>query len=173
MKITGTLAKNISFSSNIRDKHSIKWIVVHATGNENDTAISNINYFARNNIEEVGAHYFLDQYGAMMSIPEELTAYSVGGLGVGRLKLQCRNTNSISIEICSVNGKPTPKALDYAEELIKELMLKYNIPSARVIRHYDVTGKKCPYWEGWTGINPREWFQFKNRFIEFSKQYIE
>ena len=33
------------------------------------------------------------------------------------------------------------------EEIIKELMEKYSIPPERVIRHFDVTGKKCPaYW---------------------------
>lgn len=173
MKITGTLAKSISYSSNIRDVNSIKWIVVHATGNHSDTAINNVNFYAKHNDEERGAHYFVDQYGVMMSIPDCLTAYSVGGMGVGRLKFKCMNSNSISVEICSVDGKPTPEALNYAEELIKDLMLKYNIPSARVVRHYDVTGKICPYWDEWTGVNPRKWFQFKNRFIEFSKQNIE
>lgn len=173
MKITGTLAKSISYSSNIRDVNSIKWIVVHATGNHSDTAINNVNFYAKHNDEERGAHYFVDQYGIMMSIPDELTAYSVGDKGIGKCKMRCRNSNSISVEICSYKGNPTPESLNYAEELIKMLMLKYDIPSARVIRHYDVTGKLCPYWDGWTGVNPKEWFRFKNRFIEFSKDNIE
>lgn len=42
-------------------------------------------------------------------------------------------------------------------------MHKYNIPRNSVYRHFDVTGKACPGWNGWTGKNAPLWNDFLNR----------
>ena len=48
---------------------------------------------------------------------------------------------------------PTQKTINNAIELTQHLMVKYNIPAHRVIRHYDVNGKLCPaYW-----VNDASW----------------
>lgn len=73
-----------------------------------------------------------------------------------------RNSNTISIEICSTLQKGTSlaqanhsgwsytdKAIENAIKLTKILMKKFNIPVERVVRHYDISGKLCPGIIGW------------------------
>lgn len=44
---------------------------------------------------------------------------------------------------------PSAKTIENALFLVRDLMKKYNVPAACVIRHFDVTGKACPaYWCG-------------------------
>ena len=67
---------------------------------------------------------------------------------------ECRNANSIGIELCVRNkGSQASDSKDWYSEdaavqaaitLTKDLMAKYNVPADHVIRHYDVTGKICP-----------------------------
>lgn len=86
--------------------------------------------------------------------------YSSGGGLYGR----ATNKNTISIEICSTCSPATATnvatannpawsftdaALDNAVRLAKMIMLKYNIPIERVVRHYDISGKLCPGVIGW------------------------
>lgn len=75
-----------------------------------------------------------------------------------------KNSNTISIEICSSLKKGTSAAVPNHEgwyftdaalnntvKLVKILMKKYNIPINRVVRHYDISGKLCPGIIGWNG----------------------
>jgi N-acetyl-anhydromuramyl-L-alanine amidase AmpD len=124
-----------------------KYIVIHfvgATGGAED----NCKYF-KSNYRGASAHYFVGHKGEIWQCVEDFnTAWHCGA---SRYKHPyCRNENSIGIELCCrkniSNGtwyfeEETVKA---AIELTKELMAKYNIPAANVIRHYDVTGKTCP-----------------------------
>lgn len=84
--------------------------------------------------------------------------YSKGGKLYGK----CLNRNSIGIEICCNCKKGcttgvvnhdgwyyTDEVLKLAVKLIKQLMVKFNIPLSNVIRHYDVTGKPCPGLINW------------------------
>ena len=172
--ITALPAKPISYAALGRTVNKIKYIVVHYTGNFNDTAYNNAMYYHRYNTEKVGANFFIDDYFAYQSIAPTKIAYAVGKkYGIAKLWGKCTNANSISVELCSQNGLPSEATLDNAETFIKGLMIKYHIPSKRVIRHYDVCRKECPGWPGWYGNDSSEWFKFKNRFIEFSKEYIE
>ena len=92
------------------------------------------------------------------SVGDKKNPYSGGG----RLYGIAKNSNTISIEICSslkagYNASVanhdgwyfTDAALANAVELAKILMKKYNIPIERVVRHYDVSGKVCPGVIGW------------------------
>lgn len=55
-------------------------------------------------------------------------------------------------------------------QLTKELMEKYNIPEANVIRHYDVTGKICPA----PFVNSSAaWDKFKARLREDEEQLTQ
>ena len=49
-----------------------------------------------------------------------------------------------------------------AAELTRQLMAKYGIDSSHVLRHYDVTGKKCP--ESFVR-NPGEWVKFRQMIV--------
>lgn len=155
-------------------RSDIKYIVIHYTGNDGDTAENNAKYF-KNNITKTSAHYFVDDNEAVRSVPENRSAYSVGTknkLG-GPMFGKCTNKNSISIELCDTvrNGTvaPTKETVENALQLTRDLMAKYGIPKTNVIRHYDVTLKSCPaYW-----INDERW---KNEFwdkIDKPKKEIE
>ena len=143
-----------------RDVNKIKYIAIHYTGNDGDSDESNAKYF-KNNIVKASAHYFVDDDSITCSVPDNYVAFAVGGKKYnnsgGRLYGTVTNTNSISIELCDSvkNGvvRPTQKTINNAIELTQMLMKKYNIPAHRVIRHWDVNGKKCPlYW-----INDNLW----------------
>ena len=133
----------------------IKFIVIHYTANDGDTDENNGKYF-QNNIVNASSHYFIDDDSCTQSVPDNYTAWSVGGAKYkgtrgGNFHGICTNYNSISIELCDdvKNGEiyPTNTTITNALELTQELMAKYGITAEHVIRHFDVTGKQCPaYW---------------------------
>ena len=156
-------------ASNYQEGRSgtIKYIVLHYTANDGDTAKGNCNYFQGKN-RGASAHYFVDETSVWQSVRDTDTAWSVGGglqsSGGHAFYKICTNNNSISIEMCSkiVNGVYTipEKTVDNAVGLTKQLMGTYNIPIDRIIRHYDVNGKICP--RPWVE-DETQWAQFKNR----------
>ncbi len=139
-----------NYRNDARDLSSIKFIVIHYTANNGDTARNNGEYFGR---EYVGAsaHYFVDSKEVIQSVLDKYIAWHCGGsLESSHHPLRgiCTNSNSIGVELCSIiqNGKYAFKqeTVNLAAELTRYLMSRYNIPANRVIRHYDVTGKTCP-----------------------------
>ena len=148
-----------------RDLSSIKYIVIHYTANDGDTDENNGKYF-KNNVVQVSAHYFVDDDSVTQSVPDDYVAYSVGGskysdcatTGGGKLHGMATNYNTLSIEICDDvrNGVvyPSAKTIENAIELTKKKMKEYNIPKENVIRHFDVSGKRCPAY--WCGTSERE-----------------
>lgn len=147
MKIKTKLAHKSNYGTS-RPLSLIKYIVIHYTANDGDTDENNGNYFANNSVK-ASAHYFADSDSITQSVPDDYIAYHCGGKTYKHKS--CRNSNSIGIELCDdvKNGVvyPSEKTIQNAIELTKSLMKKYNIPKENVIRHYDVTGKKCPmYW---------------------------
>lgn len=165
-----------------RNTDNIKYIVIHYTGNDGDSDENNGKYF-KNNIVKASAHYFVDDDSVTRSVSDDYTAYSVGGnryddyktTGGASLYKKCTNTNSISIELCDEvkDGKvyPSEKTIENALELTKELMQKYNIPKENVIRHFDVTGKKCPaYWCGTDEKNDLWKIAFHNKLGAVKKE---
>lgn len=140
---------------------NIKYIVIHYTANDGDTAKNNVDYYARASLK-ASAHYFVDENEIWQSVKEGDTAYHCGA-NTYKHK-ECRNANSIGIELCSrqySDGEYYIKTetVENAIALIKELMVKYNIPIENVIRHYDVTGKTCP---APMVLNPALWDDFKS-----------
>ena len=126
----------------------IRFLVLHYTAGRNDTAINNVRYF-RDNITGSSAHYFVDDGGWLQSVDDRDTAWSVGTAGIYTQKHpQCRNGNSISIEMCCryQNGQYsiTPTTVNHALRLTKILMERYGIPTENVLRHWDVVNKPCP-----------------------------
>lgn len=170
---------------NKRKTSSIKYAVIHYTANDGDTDEGNGNYFSKN-IVKASAHYFVDSDSITQTVPDDYVAYSVGGkkysncktTGGGKFYGKCTNSNSISIELCDdkKNGTICPSAATIANaiELTKELMKKYGIPAANVIRHFDVNGKSCPaYWCGTEAKNKKWktefWDKLTNQNISTSK----
>lgn len=164
MEIKELLAHVSNYS---KGRHTaIKYLVLHYTANNGDTALGNCKYFSGAN-RNASAHYFVDEKGVYRSVRDMNVAWHCGSMN-GYKHKYCRNTNSIGIEMCSridSNGKfyIKEKTIANAIELTKFLMEKYDIPVENVIRHYDVTGKMCPkpFVE-----DEKLWLDFKARLEE-------
>lgn len=153
-----------------RSADQIKYIVIHYTGNDGDTAASNAKYY-HNNTVEASAHYFVDDTEVWRSVPDLTVAWSVGGkkytsaaqTGGGTMYGVITNTNSISVELCDTvkDGAywASERTLANAVALCVELMAKYDIPLDNIYRHFDVTGKLCPAYyvdaDAWAGFKKR------------------
>ena len=145
----------------------INWICLHFTANNGDTAQNNADYFAREGGLNASAHYFVDTERIVQSVKDSDTAWHCGRERGGSYYNDCRNANSIGIEMCSVirNGVYVipEETMKRAAKLTRELMVKHHVPVSRVCRHYDVTHKDCP--EPWVR-NPRLWEKFKTMLTE-------
>lgn len=150
-----------------RQNKQIKYIVIHFTANNGDTARNNLDYFARVSCG-ASAHFFVDETEVCCSVPIQYVAWHCGTKGKYKHST-CRNSNSIGIEMCSrkdSKGKYYFKdeTIHNAARFTAQQMKNLNIPIENVIRHYDVTGKNCPapFVE-----NPQLWQNFKNLVIKY------
>lgn len=159
-------ANPANFSNAVRKLASIKYIVIHYTGNKGDTARNNALYFHEAKIES-SAHFFVSGTSIYQSVQLNHAAWAVG-LGSRKepyfkypeMWKKITNNNSVSIEICgypnSLEGDEQTKLT--AAYLAVDLMEKLNLTPACLYRHYDVTGKVCPAW----AVNePVKWLDFK------------
>ncbi len=165
MKIKKLLAKNISYNStSVREYSSIRYIVIHYTGNRNDTAENNAKFYATGNIRQAGAHFFVDKQGIIFkSVAINRIAWSVGGSKYnncssgGTYYGKCTNANSISIELCDCLEDTSTEQIKSCKEVVK--YIQKVCPNARtIIRHFDVTGKNCP--APFAGKNNKKWDKF-------------
>lgn len=163
----------------------IRYIVIHYTAGTTSRTGSARNVADMFKRGAVGgsADFIVDDGTAVQYNPDPLNRYTwaVGGNRYntkgGSLYGVVKNSNSISIEVCSTN-RTNPKAyandpawtftdavINQAVNLTKHLMKVYGIDAAHVIRHYDVTGKQCPGIVGWNADTGSEakWQNFKRR----------
>lgn len=146
-----------SYNYSSRGGNSIKYMVLHYTGNKGDTAKNNAIYFCGGN-RGASAHYFVDDNEIVQVVEEYNSSWSVGD---GKGKYNITNQNSISIEMCcNSDGEVSEKTEANASELVKSLMNKYNISATNVVRHYDASRKICP---NWSSDNWQRWLNFKNK----------
>ena len=146
----------------------VRYIVLHYTANNGDTARNNCDYYHRVGGLQASAHYFCDEYGVMQSVRECDTAWHCGAEAGRRYwHPACRNGNSIGIEMCSrkrADGSYyiKPETVANAAALAREIMQRYGIDTDHVLRHYDVTGKRCPM--PWVD-DPAQWAAFKDMLM--------
>lgn len=148
MQINKVISK---YNFNTGNVGRIKYIVIHYSGSVG-TAKNNAQYFAAGK-RNASAHYFVGHDGDIWQSVEDANIAWHCGAKEYKHK-ECRNANSIGIELCTKTTGSTANAdanwyfedatVAAAIALTKELMEKYNIPADHVIRHYDVTGKTCP-----------------------------
>lgn len=162
----------------VRAYSSIKYIVLHYTANDGDTAENNAKYFQTAHKPASSAHYFVDDNAIALSVPDNYIAYSVGGnryfdiekTGGGKLYKKVTNANSISIEMCGTKndgkGTASEKTMKNAADLCLELAKKYNIDIDHVVRHFDVNGKHCPAYF----MSEPAWQKFKDRIRSYGFQ---
>lgn len=151
----------------------VRYIVMHYTANNGDTARNNCDYYHRVGGLQASAHYFCDEHGAMQSVREGDTAWHCGARAYWHP--ECRNGNSIGIEMCSrkrADGSYyiKPETVANAATLAKDIMQRYGIDTDHVLRHYDVTGKRCPM--PWVD-DPAQWVAFKEMLTPQNSTTVE
>lgn len=142
----------------------VSFLVFHYVG-ATGGAQANAKYFHATANAGASAHYFVghSSEGAEIwsSVPEEHTAWHCGAKSY--VHPSCRNANSIGIEMCCKIGPNgwyiEEETLAAAAELGRDIMGRYGIPLENVVRHYDVTGKLCP----WPLVDETAWADFKKR----------
>lgn len=167
MNINKKLAKSISYGG-VRDLKSIKYIVLHFTGNKGDTAKNNALFYATGNTREAGAHFFVDKKGEVwQSIPMERIAWAVGHFytakkGAASYYKVCTNANSVSIEMCDCLKNVGWDQMLAVRELVQYIQKK--CPNAKtIIRHWDVNGKECP--KPMIGSNNKKWKHLHSKIV--------
>lgn len=158
-----------------RDTKQICYIAIHATANDGDSDEGNAAYFSRPHNPKTSAHLFVDDDSITQSVPDNYTAYSVGGrlwsdckqTGGGKLYGKATNANTINIEMCDSQKDGVVMAQDATIErtisLVRWLMDKYNIDIDHVIRHFDVNGKHCPAYL----MDKQAWAEFQARILGY------
>lgn len=142
----------------------VKFIVIHYTGNKKDTAKENATYF-HNGSRGSSAHLFTDDDSCYQSVALNNAAWAVGGTKVYK-HAECRNINSISIEMCcSGNSIVSEKTINntayLCAELCKYIGITADTVDTFVLRHYDVWDKQCP--AQWATENSAGWTTFKEK----------
>lgn len=167
-----TLSNRMNYGA-LRALEDVRYLVVHYTGNDGDTAAANARYY-RDNVVQASAHYFVDDGDVYRSVPEEHIAWAVGGkkwadcgkTGGGTLYGTVTNANSVSVELCDTRRDgvygASEATLKLAAELCREIMARYGIPVDRVVRHFDVTGKHCPAYM----MDKSAWEAFRARLAD-------
>ena len=153
----------------------IMYIAVHYVGAEG-TAKENLHYFSTQN-RNASADYFVNHDGTIYQYNPDIKRQYSWHCGGGRqssrggsLFGQCKNANSIGIELCT--HKTGGEWIFYdatvtaARVLVKYLMEEYGVKQANIIRHWDVNGKACPNVAGYIGSNAPKWDKFKASLSE-------
>ena len=157
--IQSSSANYYTYSSRV-----VKFIVIHYTGNAKDTAKANATYF-HDGSRGASAHYFVDENSCYQSVALNNAAWAVGGTSVYK-HADCRNKNSISIEMCcSGNSIVSEKTINntayLCAELCKYIGITADTVDTFVLRHYDVWDKQCP--AQWATNNSEGWIAFKEK----------
>lgn len=121
-------------------------IVIHYSGGACVTAETLARCLVNNNANNVSANYCVDEKDIICTIPPGYMSYGVTG----------HNNHIINIEVCYSDpaGRFELNAIANIRRIVKKCMRDFNIPADKVVRHYDLTKKKCP----WYYVdNPAEW----------------
>ena len=133
----------------------INGVVIHYVGNPGSTANANRSYFESLSDGKLGvyasSHFIVGLEGEVVQcVPLTEIAYTSND----------RNADTVSIEVChpDADGKFNDVTYQRLTELAGWLCREFDVdPSEDVIRHYDVTGKKCPLYyvehpEAWEAL---------------------
>lgn len=144
----------------------IRGVVVHYTANPGTDAVANRNYFESRKEEpdekgnKVSSHFIIGLDGTIVCcVPENEIAYASN----------VRNVDTISIECCHPDktGQFSQATYQSLVHLVAYLSDKYELEQSEIIRHYDVTGKKCPKY---MVDYPKAWISFKKAVVAYLKK---
>ena len=138
--ITESLLTPNEYSRPQTSLKKVNGVVIHYVGNPGTSATANRNYFnglADSKKTYASSHFIVDLDGTIIQcVPLDEIAYASNS----------RNEDTISIEVChpDKSGEFTADSYEALIRLVSWLADKYNLDKEDIIRHYDVTGKKCP-----------------------------
>lgn len=118
----------------------VKSIVVHYTANPGTSAENNRNYFnglAETHKTYASSHFVVGLEGEIIQcLPLTEQSYASND----------RNDDTISIECChpDATGKFNKSTYNALVNLVAGLCMEFNLEKEDIIRHYDVSRKKCP-----------------------------
>lgn len=159
---TSILSSNSNYYA--YSSRNAQYIVMHYTGNSKDTALANAKYF-NSGSRSASAHYFVDDNSCYQSVALNNAAWAVGGTSKYKHP-DCRNLNSISIEMCCngnfiVSDKTITNAAYLCAKLCELIGITADTVDTYVLRHYDVWDKSCP--AQWASANSSGWTDFKEK----------
>lgn len=141
----------------------VKSVVVHYTANPGTDAEANRNYFENlktNHTTSASSHFIIGLDGEIVQcIPLNEISYASND----------RNIDTISVECCHPDetGKFTDETYQSLVKLVAWICCEYNLDKKDIIRHYDVSGKKCPLY---FVDHEDEWEVFKDDVMEYIKE---
>lgn len=160
-----------------RSLAAVRAIVMHYTANSGQmaTAKGNARYFEGGSEgRKASAHYVVDEGNvAYECVPLDTVAWSVGDGNKGPFGKLVNNYNSVSIEMVSHTDAAGRYYIPietqrHAAELYAQLLRQ--LPNVKyVVRHYDVSLKKCPA----PMIEEAAWAGFKNLLEEATEVRYE
>lgn len=134
---------------------NVNAIVIHYVGNPGTTAAQNRSYFEGlkdGHGTSASSHYIIGLEGEIIQcVPLDEISYASNN----------RNGDTIAIECCHPDdtGKFNAATYDSLVKLTAALCKTYGLsPDEDIIRHYDITGKRCPLY---FVDNEDEWYGFK------------
>lgn len=151
---------------------TVKYIVIHYTGNKSDTAKSNAIYF-NNGKREASAHYFVDDKECYQSVELNNAVLAIGDTSKYK-HYECRDENSISIAMCCFKDYMISKRTELntaylCASLCLQMGITDDMVDTYVLRHWDVWPRDCP--SGWTGDNNSRWLKFKHKVKKILNKY--
>ena len=144
----------------------VRRIVVHWTANTGKGADANAHrkYFDRNpDGRAASCHYFVDERNIIQIIPDNEMALHCGERwgAPGAVKITgdraiSPNRFTVGLELCVNSDGDFKHTEQRGAWLAAYLLRKHNLPISALIRHFDVTGKRCPQMY----LTPETWAAF-------------
>jgi N-acetylmuramoyl-L-alanine amidase len=167
MKLVSAYLQHGPYTRSGQTLPNIMGLVVHYVGNPGTTARQNIQFFnSKHSRPPYGSyHYLIDLGGAIYRlIPDAECAWHAGPSSKTATRTQellggLPNWRTLGISYChpTADGKPTAATLESLLKLVSSLAIRYSIPTSRILRHHDCTGKICP---AYYVRNSRAWSEF-------------
>ena len=189
LKIGLKLAKNysVNFSLPKREKHKIKFIIIHYTGMKKESeAIKRL----CDEKSKVSSHYFIQNNGKILNLVPDL--YEAWHAGISNWKgVKSLNQYSVGIEINNPGHNNNYKKFSERQissllRLLRYLKKKYQINKKNILGHSDIApnrkkdpGEKFP-WKilakkqlcHWHNLNETKLERFRNIKLSISEQRI-
>ncbi len=157
-----TQFKQIAYNRSRRTS-TIKYIVVHDTGNTGKGADAERHYqYFNGGDRNSSADVFVDDHQAIKV--NDWNTYYTWHCGDGHGKYGITNGNSVGVEMCINSDGDYEKAFDRTVAVVKELMQTLGVDANHVVRHYDASRKNCPM--SMSSGNWARWKEFKRRITE-------